>query len=144
MSNIIIDVLDYKGCLDYKDSLLKCISDGFSKTAMTNEKFVYIVHKKINAGHQILVAREKNNVVSTLTLVPEDKFLHDGSLIYHIEDVATRKEYRDHGYSTDLLKFALDYAKKRGAYKVILDTKIPEFYERLGFKKAEDCMRINL
>lgn len=128
----------------YMKDVLSCLSDGFKTTNIQKEKFRWILHQKINNGDNILMWIEKDKCVSVLTLLLEHKFLHNGSIVGHIEDVATKIEYREKGFSSQLVKHACDLAAKRGCYKVILDTSIPGFYEKLGFFEAEKCMRLNL
>lgn len=140
---MILELTD-KNYQKYMDDVLACLSDGFKKTDIKQDYFRWILHKKINNGDTVLMWIEKNKCVSVLTLLLEYKFLHDGSIVGHIEDVATKKSYRENGFSSELVKYACDLAAKRGCYKVILDTSIPGFYERLGFFEAEKCMRINL
>lgn len=58
-----------------------------------------------------------------------------------IENVVTRREYRNNGYGTELLVTVLDYAWQQGCYKVMLLTGRKEpsvfrLYEKVGFVRG--------
>ncbi len=53
-------------------------------------------------------------IVATTSVVFEPKFIHDGGKIAHIEDVATMKGHEGNGYATELLKRAIQLARRRG------------------------------
>ena len=48
-----------------------------------------------NQNHIIVVAEAGGQVVGTATLLIEQKFIHDGGMAGHIEDVAVRDGFRD-------------------------------------------------
>lgn len=93
-------------------------------------------------GH-IFVAIKDEEVVGCCTLLIEQKLIHEQGLVGHIEDVATRKGFERQGVGKSVVSAAIDYAKERGCYKVILDCaeSVAPFYEKLGFYKKELCMR---
>jgi N-acetylglutamate synthase-like GNAT family acetyltransferase len=55
--------------------------------------------------------------------------------IYHIFWVNVAPAYQRQGIGQLLVKRVLDYIKKKDAALVLLTTKTPKFYNRLGFKK---------
>ena len=73
----------------------------------------------------------------------EQKFIHDGGLVGHIEDVVVRKDYERRGIGIKLVTSMLERAKEKNCYKTILDCKddVKQFYERIGFKRESNCMR---
>ncbi|MBI3023633.1 MAG: GNAT family N-acetyltransferase [Thaumarchaeota archaeon] len=102
---------------------------------------------KLNPFHKIFVAlNESGKVVGTTTLIIEQKFIHDGGLVGHIEDVSVRKGNEGGGVGSALINKALETAQEFGCYKVILDCSkdLTKFYERLGFRKHEVAMRKDL
>lgn len=102
---------------------------------------------KLNPFHKIFVAlNESGKVVGTTTLIIEQKFIHDGGLVGHIEDVSVRKGNEGGGVGSALIKKALETADEFECYKVILDCSkdLTRFYERLGFRKHEVAMRKDL
>ena len=101
--------------------------------------------KKIqqNSNHIIHVAVDDNKIVGSTTLLIEQKFIHDGGLVGHIEDVVVRKDYEGKGIGIKLVISMLEYAKEKNCYKTILDCKdnVKQFYERIGFKRESNGMR---
>ena len=101
--------------------------------------------KKIqqNSNHIIHVAVDDNKIVGSTTLLIEQKFIHDGGLVGHIEDVVVRKDYEGKGIGIKLVTSLLERAKEKNCYKTILDCKddVKQFYERIGFKRESNCMR---
>jgi len=101
--------------------------------------------KKIqqNSNHIIHVAVDDNKIVGSTTLLIEQKFIHDGGLVGHIEDVVVRKDYEGKGIGIKLVTSLLERAKEKNCYKTILDCKddVKQFYERIGFKRESNGMR---
>ena len=103
--------------------------------------------KKIieNPDHIIRVAEVDGKIVGSTTLLIEQKFIHEGGKVGHIEDVVVSKEFEGRGIGIKLVISLLEVAKTRNCYKTILDCKnelIP-FYERIGFKQESNQMRYN-
>jgi glucosamine-phosphate N-acetyltransferase len=97
--------------------------------------------------YKIFVAvKDDGQIIGSTTLLMEQKFIHDGARVGHIEDVSTRREYEGKGIGSALIQYALRYAKKENCYKVVLDCseKNVQFYKRIGFKKHEVSMRYDL
>jgi len=103
---------------------------------------------KINLqnGHIYVAKTSEGNIIGATTLLVEQKFIHGGGRVGHIEDVSVRKGHEGRGVGSSLVKRALDEARIFGCYKVILDCSdenIP-FYERLGFYLQEKEMRFDI
>ena len=103
--------------------------------------------KKIieNPDHIIHVAEIDGKIVGSTTLLIEQKFIHDGGTVGHIEDVVVSKEYEGRGVGIKLVTSLLEVASAKNCYKTILDCKdelIP-FYEKIGFKQESNQMRYN-
>ena len=98
---------------------------------------------KQNSNQIIQVAIDDKKIVGCITLLIEQKFIHDGGLIGHIEDVVVRKDYEGKGIGMKLVTSMLEYAKRKNCYKTILDCKddVKQFYERIGFKHESNGMR---
>ena len=98
---------------------------------------------KQNPNHIIYVAIDNKKIVGSTTLLIEQKFIHDGGLVGHIEDVVVRKDYEGKGIGIKLVTSLLECAKEKNCYKTILDCKddVKQFYERIGFKRESNCMR---
>ena len=98
---------------------------------------------KQNPNHIIHVAIDNKKIVGSTTLFIEQKFIHDGGLVGHIEDVVVRKDYEGKGIGIKLVTSMLERAKEKNCYKTILDCKdnVKQFYERIGFKHESSGMR---
>ena len=102
---------------------------------------------KMNPDTKIFVAVNKDGkIIGATTLLIEQKFIHEGGLVGHIEDVVTHKDFRKIGVGSSLIEASLDFARNAGCYKVILDCSeenVP-FYKKLGFERRSIQMRIDL
>ena len=127
------------GFLQSLDSLRQ--ASGISKTK-SDEIFHSI---ESNPNHVIFVASDGDRIVGTCTLLIESKFIHDGGIVGHIEDVSVDAKYQGTGVGGTLVKAVLEAAGKMGCYKTILDCQddIVKFYEKIGFKKSATTMRFD-
>jgi glucosamine-phosphate N-acetyltransferase len=94
----------------------------------------------------VAVKNDDAEIIGSITLLIEQKFIHDGGKSGHIEDVVTRKEYEGTGVGSALVSAALAFAREKNCYKVILDCseKNVRFYEKIGFRRNEISMRYDL
>ena len=103
--------------------------------------------KKIleNENHIIHVAELNGKIVGSTTLLIEQKFIHEGGLVGHIEDVVVNKEFEGHGIGMKLVLSLLGVAKEKKCYKTILncEDKLLPFYEKIGFKQKSTEMRFD-
>lgn len=106
----------------------------------------YLSIIKSNPNHKIIIAKSNDNIIGTITLLIEPKFIHNLSKIAHIEDVVVDKNYRCHGIGGLLMRKAIDISKHSGCYKIILDCseKNCNFYSKFGFVKKELQMALYL
>jgi glucosamine-phosphate N-acetyltransferase len=119
--------------------------DALRKASNLDKNKAKSILKKIaqNPDHVIFVALQKNKVVGATTLLIEQKFIHDGGKVGHIEDVVVSKELQGKRIGEKIIRFVLDYAKSQGCYKTILDCddKVKPFYEKIGFEAHSNGMR---
>lgn len=129
----------WNGFLTSLDSLRKA-SDIDKKTA--NEIFEKINQ---NPDHIIVVADLGGKIVGASTLLLETKFIHSGGIVGHIEDVVVDKNYQGKKIGEKIIRHLLDYARKRGCYKTILDCadNVKPFYENIGFKHNANALRFD-
>lgn len=94
----------------------------------------------------IYVAVINDQIIGCATILIEDKIIHDGSRVGHIEDVTVNHSFRNQGIGKLLIDNCVEIAKQRKCYKVILDCddNNVKFYEKCGFKTHGMCMRIDL
>ncbi|WP_010243815.1 GNAT family N-acetyltransferase [Acetivibrio cellulolyticus] len=89
-----------------------------------------------------LVIEEDGIIVSSCILVIIRNLTRDARPYALIENVVTHGQYRKKGYGTAVLKKAVDIAKEKNCYKVMLMTGRKEestlrFYEKAGFEKGQ-------
>ena len=121
--------------------------DSLRKSSDMKAKKANSIFDKISKNsHQIIyVAVENSKVIGTASILIEQKFIHNGGKIGHIEDVAVRKEFQGKGIGQKIVNALIKYAEKQGCYKTILgctDELIP-FYEKIGFKHHGNSMRFD-
>ena len=126
-----------KGLLETLDFLRKASDIDKNKAKEILKKI------KQNPNHIIHVAMDDKKVIGTATLFIEQKFIHDGGIVGHIEDVVVRKDYEGQGIGMKLVISLLDVSKTKKCYKTILNCEdsLKLFYEKIGFKKATNEMR---
>lgn len=127
----------WNGFLTSLDSLREASSIDKSKA---NEVFDKV---NSNEDHIIAVAEVDGKIVGSTTLLIEQKFIHDGGLVGHIEDVVVDKKFQGQKIGEKIIKFLLEKSQNRGCYKTILDCTddVKPFYEKLGFKVIANEMR---
>ena len=121
--------------------------DSLRQTSQIKPKKANSIYDKIAKNHDqvIYVAVEGTKIIGSACILIEQKFIHEGGKVGHIEDVAVRKEFQGKGVGQKLVNELLDYADKRGCYKTILDCtdELIPFYEKLGFKRYSNSMRFD-
>ena len=129
---------------DLKNGFLETL-DFLRNTGDLDKNKANEILKKIkqNPNHIIYVAIDNKKIVGSTTLLIEQKFIHDGGFVGHIEDVVVRKDCEGKGIGIKLVTSLLERAKEKNCYKTILDCKddVKQFYERIGFKRESNCMR---
>ena len=132
--------------LDLENGFLESL-DSLRQTSNLEQNSARNILKQIlgNENHIIHVAELDGKIVGSTTLLVEQKFIHEGGFVGHIEDVVVKKEFEGQGIGMKLVLSLLDIAKKRECYKTILnceDELIP-FYEKIGFKQKSNEMRFD-
>ena len=97
--------------------------------------------------HKIFVAAKTDGeIIGSNTLLIEQKFIHNGGKVGHIEDVVTKRGYEGMGVGRALVAKALAFAAEMKCYKVILDCskENAQFYGKVGFKEHGLSMRHDL
>lgn len=92
-------------------------------------------------GYRMFVGEVEGKAVGVIGVIANHN-LHDGFVTY-IEHVVVDKQYRGHGYGSQLIRFAEDRAREEGCYLIELDTDIgaeraAKLYEASGYQKSGD------
>lgn len=121
--------------------------DSLRKASDLSPRKAQSIFDKISSdpNEAIYVAVIDSKVVGAASIIIEQKFIHGGGKVGHIEDVVVAKNFQGKGIGQKVVHALLEYAQKRGCYKTILDCTddlIP-FYEKLGFKRHSNAMRFD-
>ncbi len=129
----------WNGFLTTLDSLRQASDIDRNKAEKIFEKI------NLNPDHIIVVAELGGKIVGTTTLLIEQKFIHGGGLVGHIEDVVIDKNFQGQKIGEKIMKYLIEFAKNRGCYKTILDCTddVKPFYEKLGFKHIANELRLD-
>ena len=129
----------------YLSQYLECVGDlnskGVSKADLNQAKDI-LYNRPENIVTLIGIVDER--LVATCTLLLEDKLRYNQKSC-HIEDVAVVRDSRGKGYGKEILKYAIEYAKKsEKCYKIMLTCKnhLVQYYSDSGFKTTDNNMVI--
>ena len=131
---------------DIQNGFLTTLDSLRSTSGIDKEKAMKIFDKiNSNPDHIIAVAEIDGVIVGSTTLLIEPKFIHNGGVVGHIEDVVVKKDYQGQKIGEKIMKYLLEIAKNRGCYKTILDCTddVKPFYEKLGFKQIANELRFD-
>ena len=131
---------------DLENGFLESL-DNLRQTSNLEQNSVKNILKRIleNENHIIHVAELNGKIVGSTTLLIEQKFIHEGGFVGHIEDVVVNKKFEGRGIGMKLVLSLLDVAKEKKCYKTILncEDKLIPFYEKIGFKQKSTEMRFD-
>jgi len=143
MTDVIIRKIQKK---DLFNGFLQSL-DSLRKASDLNPRRAESIFNKIskNPNQVTYVAVKDSKVIAATTIIIEQKFIHGGGKVGHIEDVVVAKEFQGKGMGQKIVKSLLEYAQEKGCYKTILDCtdELIPFYEKIGFKKHSNSMRFD-
>jgi|TARA_B110000438_G_scaffold202339_1_gene193922 glucosamine-phosphate N-acetyltransferase len=143
MDGLIIRELEEK---DFTKGFLNVLDTLRETSSMEESKAVEIFKNiKLNPKHIIVVAEINGKIVGSTTLLIEPKFIHQGGIVGHIEDVVVSKKFQGLEIGKKIIEYVLELAKNQGCYKTILDCsdEVKLFYEKIGFKVHSNELRFN-
>ncbi len=119
--------------------------ESLSEVRMTPAEAAEVLRTRLRTGVKTYVAKIDGRVVGTCSLLLEQKFLHGGGWVGHIEDVAVDRGCQKKGIGSALVEHAVAEARRRGCYKVILDCfeHLVPYYNRFGFRVFNVGMRLD-
>jgi GNAT superfamily N-acetyltransferase len=102
-----------------------------------------------NNNHELIVAECNGEVIGTLHLMFLPSISFQGGLRAQVESVRVDKRFQSQGIGSEMMKWAMERARQRGAHVVQLTTHktrvdAHRFYERLGFKGSHLGMKLSL
>tara|TARA_B110000971_G_C19797532_1_gene402693 strand:- start:156 stop:590 length:435 start_codon:yes stop_codon:yes gene_type:complete len=92
--------------------------------------------KKIPDNHNIYLFFKNNEIIGAITLIIEQKIIHHGKCVGHIEDYVIKEEYRKTEVSKMLLNYVKILCEQNNCYKIILDCNplLENYYIKNGYK----------
>lgn len=127
-------------------NLFNLLSQLTNSPIINKDKLLNIINNLPN-NHFIFVYLNNNKeIIGTITLIIEQKIIHNGKCVGHIEDLVVDINYNKQGIATELINHCKKIAINLNCYKIILNCKkelIP-FYIKNNFNKQDECMCYNL
>lgn len=129
---------------DYHWGLRECLEQ-FAPLSSYDEFCSQFSGRREQGFHTYVIVDDMGLICGTASLFIEAKFIHKGAAVGHIEDVAVYPGYQGNGVGRLLVEHLLGLCRTSGCYKAILDCheNTAGFYEKLGFRKHELCMRMD-
>ena len=102
-----------------------------------------------DVNHELIVAERNGELMGTLHLMFLLSLSYQGGLRAQIESVRVDESQRGQGFGSEMMKWTIERARRRGAHIVQLTThrsreEAHRFYERLGFKGTHLGMKLSL
>lgn len=128
---------------NYYNQIIKLYSNfsSFNSQIFTFSKFKFIV-ENLPTNQYILFYLVDDNIVGAITLIIEQKLIHNGKCVGHIEDFVILEEYRKQDIGNILLQHVKILCEKNNCYKIILDCSpyLESYYEKKGYEKKGSYM----
>ena len=98
--------------------------------------------ERLPQNHNIFLYLENNIIVGAITLIIEEKIIHSGGKVGHIEDFVVLDEYRNKGIGSLLYNYVKILCEQNKCYKMILDCNLilENYYIKKGFVKKGSYM----
>ena len=128
---------------DYHKNYLQLLSQLTQVGNITPVDFSNIL-AKIQSQIWVFEDTTANKIVASASIFLEQKFIHGGGIVAHLEDVVVDQSYRGNQLGQKLIANVVEKARESGAYKIIADCK-PElisFYSKNGFEKKGEQIAI--
>jgi glucosamine-phosphate N-acetyltransferase len=127
-------------------NLFKLLSQLTDSPILDYDKVLSIVNNLPNNQYIFIYENFEKVPIGIITLIIEQKLIHSGKCVGHIEDLVVDNKYSGKGIAKELINHCVKIATDNDCYKVILDCKeelIP-FYNNNYFKQQGVCMRKTL
>jgi glucosamine-phosphate N-acetyltransferase len=128
---------------DYYKNYLKLLSQLTQVGHISFEDFSIILGK-IQSQIWVFEDTSSKKIVASASIFLEQKIIHGGGIVAHLEDVVVDESYRGNQFGKKLISNIVEKARESGAYKIIADCK-PElfsFYSKNGFEKKGEQIAI--
>jgi glucosamine-phosphate N-acetyltransferase len=128
---------------DYHKNYLDLLSQLTQVGHISPEEFSNIL-AKIQSQIWVFEDTVANKIVASASIFLEQKIIHGGGIVAHLEDVIVDQSYRGNQLGQKLIASIVEIAKNSGAYKIIADckTELLSFYSKNGFEKRGEQIAI--
>ncbi len=128
----------YKGYLDLINTFTR-----YPENKCYGE-FCTILDKIVSQNSHIFVIEQNGIIISSITILIQQKIHNNFKCVLHIEDIVTHKDYRKTGLASKLIKYIIDTSPIYNCYKIVLCSNIEneKFYLNQKFikKGTEFCL----
>jgi glucosamine-phosphate N-acetyltransferase len=128
---------------DYYKNYLQLLSQLTEVGHITFEEFSNILDK-IQSQIWVFEDIQSNKIIASASILFEQKIIHVGGIVAHLEDVVIDESYRGIKLGQKLVANIVQKARESGAYKIIADCKkeLLSFYSKNGFQKNGEQIAI--
>ena len=128
---------------DYHKNYLDLLSQLTQVGHISPEEFSNIL-AKIQSQIWVFEDTAANKIVASASILLEQKIIHGGGIVAHLEDVVVDETYRGNQLGQKLIANIVEKARENGAYKIIADckTELLSFYSKNGFEKRGEQIAI--
>jgi len=126
---------------DFQKNYLELLKQLTTVGDISQEKYETTVDK---IGAEVWVIEFEGKIIASVSLLLEQKIIHECGIVGHLEDVVVDRDYRKYGLGKFIIERIIKIAKERGCYKLIGDCKseLLGFYEKNGFESK--CVQISI
>ena len=114
-----------------------------SAPVLDKQAYLEVIHN-LSQNQYIFVMSNNDKPNGMITLIIEQKLIHSGGKVAHIEDLIVDKAHQHKGYATKLIQHVISVAKLHQCYKCILNCtdEVKPLYDKNGFTKKTNGMSI--
>lgn len=138
-----LDLLNFRRLekADYDKNYLELLKQLTTVGDISKEKYETTIDKM---GAEVWVIEFEGKIIASVSLLLEQKIIHECGIVGHLEDVVVDRDYRKYGLGKFIIERIINIAKERGCYKLIGDCKseLLGFYEKNGFESK--CVQISI
>ena len=129
--------------LDYHKNYLDLLSQLTQVGHISPEEFSNIL-AKIQSQIWVFEDTAAKKIVASASIFLEQKIIHGGGIVAHLEDVVVDQSYRSNQLGKKLIANIVEKARESGAYKIIADckTELLSFYSKNGFERRGEQIAI--
>ena len=138
-----LDLLNFRRLekADYDKNYLELLKQLTTVGDISKEKYETTFDK---IGAQVWVVEFEEKIIASVSLLLEQKVIHECGIVGHLEDVVVDRDYRKYGLGKFIIERIIKIARERGCYKLIGDCKseLLGFYKKNGFESK--CVQISI